>query len=90
MSISKENFLSSLAYFRQKMLEEISNGYVVKVDGSSLMTSTEHEQLKSLVDATGIDTEDVTNEDIDTIFTTAASGTDGEDTPGSGEETPTD
>lgn len=69
MSISKADYLSTLAYFRKRMLAEVAGGYVAQEADKSLMSTTEHNQLAEIVKNGGQASEDVSQSDIDTIFT---------------------
>jgi len=72
MSCSKENILAAMSYFRVKLLAEIEDKWVEDPkDESALMTKEQSNQLASLVNASG---EQITQADIDALFTNAASG----------------
>lgn len=79
MSISKKDFLDSLAYFRQKLKAEIADGYVGKEAGKGLSTNdyttAEKEQLANLAASGGGGDESITNSDIDSIFSDAENQT---------------
>lgn len=100
MSISKATYLSSLAYFRKRLLAEIGADFVEDPkDGSTLLTPSQSEKIE-----TTMTDEVITDADIDSIFqssdasgdTTDTSGSDSTDTSGgdsssdTSSDTPTD
>lgn len=89
MSVSKQSVLDAMKAYHQKLLTLLAAKYVAQEDGMGLSsndyTTTEKNQLATLV-ATGGSTEEITPDDINSIFGDSAS----EPTEGTGSTEETD